>query len=47
MAAANRQPAPATAEAGFVSGLFANPRSLAAAFVVAEILAQPVALRER
>jgi hypothetical protein len=33
-------------EAGLVRALFANPRSLAAAFVAAEILAKPVALRD-
>jgi hypothetical protein len=33
-------------EAGLVTGLFASPRTLAAAFIVAEVLAKPVALRE-
>ena len=34
-------------EAGLVTALFASPQSLVAAFVVAEVLAPPVALRER
>ncbi len=35
-----------TPEAGLVAGLFTNPRSLAAAFIAAEILAKPVSLRD-
>jgi hypothetical protein len=31
---------------GLVVGLFANPRNLAAAFIAAEVLAKPVALRD-
>ncbi len=44
-----RRPPPvaATAEAGLVTGLFARPQSLVAAFIVAEVLAKPVALRDR
>src|SRR5450755_1885881 len=40
-----RRPAPAgqRAEAGRVTALFANPQSLVAAFIVAEVLAKPVA----
>jgi len=34
-------------EAGLVTGLFASPQSLVAAFIVAEVLAKPVALREQ
>jgi hypothetical protein len=34
------------AEAGRVTALFANPQSLVAAFIVAEVLAKPVALRD-
>jgi hypothetical protein len=34
-------------EAGLVTALFASPQSLVAAFVVAEVLAPPVAMRER
>jgi hypothetical protein len=43
-----RRPAPAgqRAEAGRVTALFANPQSLVAAFIVAEVLAKPVALRD-
>jgi hypothetical protein len=33
-------------EAGRVTALFANPQSLVAAFIVAEVLAKPVALRD-
>jgi len=33
-------------EVGLVTGLFASPRTLAAAFIVAEVLAKPVALRD-
>lgn len=36
----------ANREAGLVVGLFATPQSLAAAFIAAEILAPPLALRE-
>jgi hypothetical protein len=45
-----RRPAPAvlpSPEAGLVTGLFANPQSLVAAFIVAEVLAKPVALRDQ
>lgn len=38
---------PASAEGGAVAALFANPQSLVAAFIVAEALAKPVALRDR
>ncbi len=34
-------------EASIVRGIFSNPQSLAAAFIAAEILAQPLALRDR
>jgi hypothetical protein len=34
-------------EAGLVTGLFATPRSLVAAFIVSEVLAKPVALRDQ
>ncbi len=40
-------PSAAAREAGLVSGLFRSPQSLAAAFIAAEILAKPVALRDR
>jgi len=33
-------------EAGQVTALFANPQSLVAAFIVAEVLAKPIALRD-
>jgi hypothetical protein len=33
-------------EAGRVTALFANPQSLVAAFIVAEVLAPPIALRD-
>ena len=38
---------PSRTEAGIVRGIFSNPQSLAAAFIAAEILAQPLALRDR
>jgi hypothetical protein len=44
-----RRAAPAaapSAEAGRVAALFANPQSLVAAFIVAEALAKPIALRD-
>jgi hypothetical protein len=39
-------PAAQPPEAGRVTALFANPQSLVAAFIVAEVLAKPVALRD-
>jgi hypothetical protein len=39
-------PAGQPPEAGRVTALFANPQSLVAAFIVAEVLAKPVALRD-
>jgi hypothetical protein len=49
--AAAPRPAPpdsaATPESTLVRQLFANPRSLVAAFIVAEVLAKPVTLRDR
>jgi len=40
------QGAAPSAEAGLVRGLFASPQSLVAAFIVAEVLAKPVTLRD-
>jgi hypothetical protein len=45
-AAAPQPPAGQPPEAGRVTALFANPQSLVAAFIVAEALAKPVALRD-